>query len=81
MHGLNGNGGSKAKGKGRGKFPGKPNASNEQQPVEAAPLVPTDLHADIRQQVQMALPDAARLRTQTTLIDSEWSVAVLPWQS
>ena len=81
MHGLNGNGGSKAKGKGRGKFPGKPNASNEQQPVEAAPLVPTDLHADIRQQVQMALPDAARLRAQTTLLDSEWSVAVLPWQS
>ncbi len=32
------------------------------------------------EQVRAALPEAARLRMQTTLYDDDWEVAVMPWQ-
>ena len=41
---------------------------------------PIHVTADIRRQVEDNLPDAARLRAQTTLVGSEWFVPVVPWQ-
>lgn len=81
MHCLDGNGGSKSKGKGRGKTAGPSVAPYEQQALAVPPTAAPDPDADLRQQVQMAVPDAARLRAQTTLLDAEWSVPVVPWQT
>ena len=83
MHSVNGNGGTKGKGKGRGK------PVSTAVPVTGSPAIefasssstPMDPQLDVRQQVLLALPDAARLRAQSTLIESEWSVPVVPWQS
>ena len=81
MHYLNGNGGGKSKGKGRGKTAGPTAAPHEQQTHVVPSTTAADPDADLRQQVQMVVPDAARLRAQTTLLDAEWSVPVVPWQA
>lgn len=80
-HTTNGNGKGKGKprtsggSKGRGKYVA-PSAVDENQ-ISSDPI---DVTADIRRQVEDNLPDAARLRAQTTLVGSEWSVPVVPWQ-
>ena len=71
MHYLNGNGGGKSKGKGRGKTAGPTAAPHEQQTHVVPSTTAADPDADLRQQVQMVVPDAARLRAQTTLLDAE----------
>ena len=83
MRSVNGNGGAKGKGKGRGKpVPNAvPVAGSPSPEVASLSSTPMDPQMDVRQQVLLALPDAARMRAQSTLVENEWSVPVVPWQS
>lgn len=70
----NGNG----KGKGKGK---KGKAEVVQPPVVPETSSAMDPAAEIREAVSAALPEAARLRSQSMLIQAEWDVPICPWQS
>ena len=68
LHALNGNGGSRSKGAGKGK--GKA--------VDAPSTV--DAERDFLDAVKASMPEAAKLRAQSTLIPEEWNVEVVPYQ-
>ncbi len=87
MHALVGNGAPQfpitgaGRGKGKGKSKGKPSSSDNSPAYispapQDSPYVYSDPHTEVRNAVQLALPEAARLRTQTCLIQKEWSVPI-----
>jgi hypothetical protein len=77
MHAACGNGGP-PKGKGRGKHAGK-SSSTQAMPVNEA--VRPDSLEDIAAQVARVLPQAAVLRAQSELLQSEWEAEVRTHQS
>eukprot|EP00439_Symbiodinium_sp_Y106_P070831 s235_g12.t1 len=86
MHSINGNMGKSLKGKGKspnkgqdkgkGKGVGPDHAIDTQFP---RPIV--DVSSEITQAIQAAIPDAARIRMQSTLLPQEWSVPVHVYQT
>ena len=58
-----------------------PSAADVAATPEPSQTSPADTADDVRQAVLAAVPEAARLRAQTTLVEHEWSVPVIPWQS
>lgn len=87
MHALFGNGAPQTMatrtGRGKGKGKGKWKASNVDTATPYTARVPTDApyiyqdtHTEVRNAVQMVLPEAARLRAQTCLVSREWSVPI-----
>ena len=73
-HAQNGNG----KGKGKGK---KGKTSPEVFPVLTDQNVAPDTVEDIREAVTAVLPEAAKLRSQSSLVQDEWDVPTVPHQA
>ena len=80
MHSVHGNG---AKGKGKGKPKGKnaeqnPNAASQYGQMTSSQADYND--REFRNAITAAMPEEARLRAQSQLLDEEWSVPVVPPQ-
>lgn len=79
MRATNGNGGSTAKGHQKGKARGKGKNSKGSQPL-TSDNVAENLHEDTVQQILHSLPEAALMRQQPQLDQSEWTTRVCHWQ-
>jgi len=78
-HTMNGNG-SKGKSKGKNKT-ARTDAPSDQPMIATRENISENNDYELRAAIEAALPEAAKLRTQTQLIASEWNVPAIPYQS
>ena len=76
-HTMNGNGG-KGKSKGKNKT-ARTDAPSDQPMIATRENISENNDYELRAAIEAALPEAAKLRTQTQLIASEWNVPAIPF--